>query len=119
MSRPDRMAATNAQHRDSGWSHSGDSERLSERVWTDLRKALYDLAGQARNTVERKITRYAASFVFSPALDLTFLATKITGVLHGGFGARDIERRVEPIGLEEGEPLLRKQVGESNFRLTK
>ena len=52
------------------------------------------------------------------ALYLTFLAPQIASVFHRGFGAGDIERGVERIGLEQGQPVLRQQIGKADSRLT-
>jgi hypothetical protein len=80
---------------------------------------LDSLARKSRHAVEREVLWDTAPLVAPRALDLAFLATQVPCVLHGRFGAGDIEWRCSVIELEAGKLAGPNQVGEMRFGLPK
>src|SRR5438093_1432199 len=96
---------------------TGNSQRVTESVGSDLRKPLHDLARQSWNAIEREAKRNAPTFVFARPFEFALLPAQITCVLNGRFGADDVERRRERIALKLGRSPLSNKLVEANLGL--
>src|SRR5262249_3772320 len=112
-------ANVRTQHRNRSWRDSRDPQCLAQRIGLHLAKPLNDLARKPWNSVERKVGRNSAPFIPTCALDFALLPAQISRVLDGSFSAREIERRARRLNLESRQTILRQEIGETDFRLTK
>src|SRR5262245_12097309 len=97
--------------------HARNSQRVAERVRSNLREPLNNFARQSRHALERKVRRDPTALVFLGSCDLGFLATQVAGILDRRLDARDVDRRGHAVEPEVRHGAFRQKPFEPDFRL--